>query len=136
MSECRHIVQGVLLGEQRVSYRQGLDQPDIHTIHLLQGKGVIEKRLFAHDGIQLPLHQVRRYTLGFRELPAIERAQLGESLLRKTDSGATIRAGLRRELALQAVLRFAREIAGRGAEVGIPADPLGREVSEKIVEAF
>ncbi len=42
--------------------------------------------------------------------------------------------GLGRQLALQAVLLVAREIAGAGGLVGIVANPVGREVAEEIVD--
>ena len=111
-----------------------LDDSDVHAIHLFERERVIEIRLLAHDRVQLPFHQIGGQALGIGHRGAIEFAEIRQAAARQVDAGAAVRVGFRRQRPFETLLVLAREIAGGGGEIGIPADPFGGEVAEKIVD--
>ena len=67
-------------------------------------------------------------------LPAVEFLKLREPLLRELNARAAVRGRLRSQLAFEAVLLVAGEVAVRGSKVGVAPHPFGREIAEKVVD--
>ena len=90
---------------------QSLNQIDICAIHLFERECVVEIRLLADDGIELPLHQIGGDALDFCQFSAIELLKLCEALFRELNTRTVIGDGLRSQLAFEAVLFIASKIA-------------------------
>jgi hypothetical protein len=114
-------------------YRHCVYEIDVRAQELLKGKCVVEEWLFAHQRVQLPLHQVRRNPLRFGHAIAVEASKLGQASLRAFNAVASPSGGLWSELALELVLFFSREVASSGGKIRIMTHPVGGEVAEKVL---
>jgi hypothetical protein len=79
------VVLRVAFGFERVTDSQGFHQINVRATHLLNGEFVVEKRLSAHECIELRFQKVGRDALDVVQAGPVDAAQFGETFSRQTN---------------------------------------------------